>query len=556
MSFSPVERDALVSHASEDAFDLLIIGGGITGAGVAHDAAVRGLDVALVEKNDFASGTSSRSSSLIHGGLRYLEQLNFKLVFEAVQERALLTKLAPHLVQPIPFLVPIYKGDRVGLTTMRMGLTLYESLAFFKTYKRHHVYKKDAALNVEPELLHEGLKGAISYYDCMTSDSRLTLETLIAAQRAGVRMGNYLRVTKIHPRDAQSRFRVDLFDEERQRPFTLHAFTVINCGGPWSDSVRKLLEEDEERVIRPTKGVHVVVPRYRLPVRHAVVMTSKEDRRIIFAIPWPNATVIGTTDTDYDESIDDIVGDSHDIGYLLEIANHFFPNARLGREDIISTWAGVRPLIREEGLSASDTSREHELRVSPGGLISILGGKLTTYRHMAIEVVDAAVKQLRELGRGRSLRKSNTKDIPLPGNENFSFASGRDRWIADLVRRHPTLEGSIPYLVDNYGSQHRILIEMIEKNPSLGKTMLDSHPFVWAEVDYALRHEMVMRPEDFLRRRTRIYLTTRMQGLDVLGAICDRFAAFHGWSDAERNAQEERFRQFVQARRCHYRSDI
>ncbi|MCA9519639.1 MAG: glycerol-3-phosphate dehydrogenase/oxidase, partial [Myxococcales bacterium] len=370
MSFSQVERNALISHSSDDALDLVVVGGGITGAGIAHDAAVRGLSVALVEKNDFASGTSSRSSSLIHGGLRYLEQLNFKLVFEAVQERALLTKLAPHLVQPIPFLFPVYKGDRVGLFTMRMGLTLYESLAFFKTYKRHHVYRKEATLNVEPELLREGLKGSISYYDCMTSDARLTLETMIAAQRAGARVGNYLRVKKIAPRDAQSRFRLEIHDEEGQRDLVLRAYTVINAGGPWSDDVRRLLENDQDHLIRPTKGVHVVVPKYRLPVRHAVVMTSREDKRIIFAIPWPNATVIGTTDTDYDESIDEIIGDSHDIGYLLEITNHYFPDARLGREDIISTWAGVRPLIREEGLSAGDTSREHELRISPEGLIS------------------------------------------------------------------------------------------------------------------------------------------------------------------------------------------
>lgn len=552
MPFSYQERDALLTNGSPT-FDLLIIGGGITGAGIAHDAVSRGFRVALVEKDDFASGTSSRSSNLIHGGLRYLEQLDFKLVFESVQERAILTKLAPHLVRPVPFLFPIYKGDRNGLFKMRLGLTLYEMLAFYKIYKRHRVYRTAAVQGMEPGLNDTNLKGAVTYYDCMTNDARLTLETLVAAHQRGAVIGNYIRVTDLSRRDNAGLHTATIADSFSGQRFTLQARAVVNAGGPWSDSVRQLLADGRRAKIRPTKGVHLVVPRFRLPVNHAVVMSSAEDKRIIFAIPWPNATIIGTTDTDYEADIDDIIADGADIDYLLRITNQFFPESKLCKADIIATWAGVRPLIDEgDDANASAVSREHEIVVDDDGLVSILGGKLTTYRHMAGEVVDVVVDELEKAGITLELTKSSTRDTPLPGNENFEFTENRERWIAALADELPHLEHAIPYLVDQYGTRHTEVIALIRAHPSLGRPLLDGHPFLWAELEYAIAQEMVLTPADFFRRRTRICLTTRTQGAEITDKVAQRIAERRGLGANAATELAAHYTTYLNDRRFYY----
>jgi len=550
-------------NTEREIYDLLIIGGGINGAGIARDAALRGLKVLLVDKGDFAVGTSSKSSKLIHGGLRYLQQAEFGLVFESVNERTLLLKLAPHLVHPLEFLVPAYRGQYPGRTLLHCGLLLYDALAKFSAPGRHRAYGAKGLLAREPGLRQERLTGGITYFDSATDDARLTLENALDAQQHGAELLTYARVVGFRTSKSQSGAAiegVELRDElDPNIGATVRARLTINATGPWSEEVWRLAEGSEQAqaakaahpLLRPTKGTHVVLDAARLPLRHAVVMTAPQDQRVLFAIPWPDRdvpsasrTILGTTDTDFRGDPDRVYTDASDVDYLLTCANHFFPESKLRPEDVLSTWAGLRPLVAPsaEGLTASQVSREHRIITRPG-LLSIVGGKLTTYRRMAKEVVDAAFAEL-----GQPTPACVTDKRPLPGAEGLlrkqDSVDPLDSVVLALrALSHPALDAQITrHLAQQYGVRSLELAKRLQKEPASdgGTERLDPElPYLMAEVDVAVREEAALRLEDVLGRRLPLLLRARDQGTGCAERVARRMAALLEWSP-ERTAEELR----------------
>ncbi len=384
------------------AFDVLVIGGGIVGAGVARDAASRGLRTLLVERSDFASGTSSRSSRLLHGGLRYLAQGRLGLVKEASVEKMRLSRIAPHLCQPLPFLFPAWRGRGVPLWQLSLGVRLYDALCGERNLAPSSTLPPVEALAIAPGLRTEGLAGATRHFDALTNDARLVIDTLRSAEAEGAVLRNY--TTFVSGKRTGDRWYCEICDENGTKNETLVATTVVNAAGAWASD----LPHSSIR-LQLTKGVHLVVDRERLPVEEAVILTEKN--RILFVIPWGDRIILGTTDTQYTGDPADARTDPSDVQYILGVVNYAFPEARLRGADVISTWAGVRPLIAT-GTSAgapSDISRGHVIRMVEPGWLDVAGGKLTTYRRMAEQAVD-------QIGRflGRKLPKSPTAERPLP----------------------------------------------------------------------------------------------------------------------------------------------
>ncbi len=537
-------RSVALAQLSQGPFDVLVVGGGITGAGIARDAALRGLKVALVEKLDFGAGTSSKSSKLIHGGLRYLEQAELALVFESVNERKRLMKLARHLVRPLPFLVTNYKGDRRWLATLALGLWIYDALCFFGNYKNHTTFGAKKTLSLEPALKQPGLNGGILYYDCVTDDARLTLECALDAQALGAVVLNHARAGKLHKDGAGRVTGVVVIDEETGQAVEVQTKVVINATGPWSDEVRALA--GEPRILKPTKGVHLVVDAQRLPVRHALMMSSPRDKRVVFCIPWGlGRTVVGTTDTFFAGSPDKLEPTKDDIEYLLETANAYFPGAQLSPDDVLSTWSGLRPLLapEDESAGASAVSREHMIYDSPG-FVTIAGGKLTTFRRMAAEVVDQALLQL------QVTTKSTTANRPLPGAQGLTESDAAlDALVASLDGAGLP-EGGARYLAGEYGARAPAVLARTKVDPSALERLDPELPSITAQVDEAVEHEFARTLDDVLSRRIPLVLRARDQGLGVAEKVAARMAARLGWS-AERTAQElDRYRAVVAGTRA------
>ena len=526
-------RAADLRTLADTAFDLLIIGGGITGAGVARDAALRGLSVALVERNDFASGTSSKSTKLVHGGLRYLEQGHVRLVFESVNERALLMRLAPHLVRPLEFLVPSYRGDKPGLFVLDCGLWLYDALSGFTSPKLHKAYRKGDVFKLEPGLRRDELKGGIVYYDCTTDDARLTIENIMDARAVGAVALNHVRALRLL-KDGD-RF-VGAEVEADGQAIPVRAKVVVNATGPWCDELRATYGASQ--ILKPTKGVHIVVDAKRLPLGRALLV--KEQKRVVFCIPWGARSVIGTTDTFYDGPPEQADADRSDVDYLLEVGNHYFPDAKLGLDDVLSTWSGLRPLLRPEGgQSESAVSREHHLEAQPG-LVTIAGGKLTTYRRMSEEVVELAGRQL------GPLQPRKTRERPLPGGVGVDGQGG----LAELERRIVGLPPDIvTHLVKTYGARAPALKARIDADPTLGARLDPELPFVRAEVDEAVDCEQALHLSDLLERRVPLSLHGRDQGLAAAPAIARQMGARLGWTDPDVAREVAAYRAAIEATR-------
>ena len=539
-------------------FDLLVIGGGITGAGIARDAALRGLKVALLEKSDFGSGTSSKSSKLIHGGLRYLQHAEFGLVFEAVSERTLLLKLAPHLVKPQLFLVPTFKGQYPGRFMLGCGMWMYDALSKFAAPDRHRAYRKKGVQKIEPGLKADGLTGGVTYYDGMTDDARLTLETILDAVSAGAKVLSYARVrgfVEDSTGTVQGVTVSDVLDETRTT--TLFAKVTVNSTGPWSDLVLRLLRHNQPApMVRPTKGVHILVDAARLPVQHAVVMTVPKDGRIIFAIPWADPespaasrTVIGTTDTDYHGDPDRVAADAADIDYLLEAANFFFPDSKLIPADVLATWAGLRPLVMpsSDGLDASSVSREHRILSRPG-LVTIIGGKLTTYRRMAAQLLSEAYKQL-----GVTEPPCATLDRPLPGATDWKPPTDDFDPVAELTEelvalKLPGIDRQVArHLSTTYGVRARTIVEKIQQggDPSASDRLDPELPFLYAEVDLAVTVDLAERLDDVLSRRMPLLLLARDQGLGCADKVAERIAKLRNWSTERTELELRHYRDVV-----------
>lgn len=526
-----------------DEVDLLVIGGGITGCGIARDAARRGLTVALAEMRDLAHGTSSRSSKLVHGGLRYLEHYEFSLVFEAVSERRILMDIAPHLVRPLGFLFPVFEGRGRPLWMINAGMWLYDGLSLFRSPKLHRNLKPPQVADEEPALTQDGLKGAPLYYDGQTDDARLTLESALDAAAAGATIATWAKVTKLLSEDGRlvGAELTDVLDGETR---TIRAHTVVNATGPWTDRTRALSAADAgSPLLRPTKGVHVVVDHERLPLRNAVVAQHPDDGRVLFFVPWGRQSYIGTTDTDHRGDPKEVRTEPEDVDYLLEAAKAYFPFHPLTREDVISTWAGLRPLMApvDEGreVDESAVSREHQIVVGTDGLVTIAGGKLTTYRRMASEVVDTVVKLLSQAGQVRRLDAAGTDQHPLPGAVGWPEDDDVDH-VASLVRDASGLRlpaASAKALAERYGMRAIEIGRLVADDPERGTPLLPGRPEVLGQVDWAVTQELAATLEDVLVRRMDLFYRDRDQGLTAAPAVARRMAELLGWS--ERRLTEE-----------------
>ncbi|MGF1465920.1 MAG: glycerol-3-phosphate dehydrogenase [Sandaracinaceae bacterium] len=532
--------------------DLLVVGGGVTGAGIARDAARRGLDVAVVDMADLASGTSSRSSKLIHGGLRYLEHYEFSLVFEAVSERRILQTIAPHLVNPLGFLFPVYRGQRHRLFVIQAGMWLYDGLSLFRSPRIHRRLSPADVAAEEPCLNRQDLKGAPLFYDCATDDARLTLETALDAADQGATVATYAKVVGF-VQDEGGRIRgATVRDELVGREVEVPARVVINATGPWTDELLRLAgREGQAPLLRPTKGVHLVVHAQKLPLSHAVVCLHPQDGRVLFAIPWGDRTFLGTTDTDFEGDPATVAATSADVDYLIDASAAYFPDHPLTREDVISTWAGIRPLMAPPGedgqVEEGQVSREHRILVGEDGMITIAGGKLTTYRRMARECVDTAVQLLELLGGPLDVGPARTDKAPLPGAVGWPEDDDHD-----LVARRveAAAEGRLAadvahHLGDTYGTRGIALARRVAEAPALGRRLVDGCRDVWAQVEHAVTEELASTVSDVMMRRTQLYYRAADQGLGVAAAVADVLQQHLGWSDEERDASLEAYRREV-----------
>jgi glycerol-3-phosphate dehydrogenase len=500
-SFSNLNRASSLKKIGSTQFDLIVIGGGITGGGIALDAASRGLNVVLLEKGDFASGTSSKSTKLIHGGLRYLKQFDFWLVKEVGSERAIVHKLAPHLVLPEKMLLPLIEGGSYGKWLTSVGLKVYDVLAQVTGDDKRKMLEKKEALALEPLLPKKILKGAGYYAEYRTDDARLTIENIKTSLHYGAQALNYAEVINFVYKDEKVQG-VEVKDHVSGEVVTINSKFVISAAGPWVDELRSINHSKNGKRLHLTKGVHLVFPYSKLPVKQSVYF-DVPDGRMMFAIPRGKITYVGTTDTNYDADKDNVETDLADAIYLISAVNNMFPKINLKMDDIESSWAGLRPLIHEEGKSTSELSRKDEIFTSETGLISIAGGKLTGYRKMAERVVDRIAKKMEEEYQVELL-DCTTDTIPLCGNDFKKFKDVK-KYI-DKVYQRIKPEGLSSYdawyLVTNYGIQTETILKLYEK--IAGKD--SSVRMAKAELQFGVAYEMIQTPIDFFVRRTgRLY---------------------------------------------------
>jgi len=510
-------------------FDLLVIGGGITGAGIARDAAMRGLRTALVEAQDLGAGTSSHSSRLIHGGLRYLEQGDFRLVHEATRERRTLMRIAPHLVRPLAFVFPVHHGDRVPLWKLAAGMWLYDALAAFRNVKRHRILGKRALLAAEPMLRERGLVGGARYYDAQCDDARLVLATARSAMQHGATIATYTRVTALEL--SGGRVRGATVRDASGREGLVQAAVVVNATGAWTDDLRRLEDPGATPILRRTRGVHVMVRRERLGHTDAITLTSPIDGRVMFVLPWGTFSYIGTTDTDEPGPPEDTAPDAADLLYLLRSANACFPQAHLAESDIISTWAGVRALLGSgDPREASAMSREHVIRRGPGGMVTIAGGKLTTYRSMAAELVDAVVGELVRRDGRRRPDPAPTDAEPLPGGEAADLAPLRQ---AILDFGLGLSAETADHLIAHYGTEAAAVCNLARADRSLLAPLHPDHPSIEAEVVHHARRELAAEVDDVLTRRLHLRYETTDHGARAAPRVAALLGLELGWGDSE-----------------------
>ena len=521
---SPETREATLAALPTADLDLLVIGGGITGAGIARDAALRGLATALVERVDFAAGTSSRSSKLIHGGVRYLQQGDVGLVREAAAERQKVRAIAPHLTEPLRMVMPTY--SRGMHAKLGVGLWTFEKLTTVPADERYATWGRDEALRREPCLRPDALHGAVTFTEYLTDDARLVLANVQGAHAAGATCVNHTRVSTLSRTGTTTT--ATLVDTLGGATCTVRARVVVNAAGPWVEEVLGLAGARATRRLHLTKGVHLVVPHARLPLAHIVVMQAR-DKRSVFAVPRDGCTYLGTTDTDYGAAVlyPEVTRD--DLVYLLDAANRTFTGAPLVRADVVTAWAGLRPLLHEEGKSPSEISRKDEIMIDEAhGLVSIAGGKLTTYRRMAERVVDRLSRLL-----GRTDTPGRTDAVPLPGGERPPAAVLPSA--AALAARLPA--GGAARLVRLYGAACERLAARVAAEPALGEPVAGLPGVLRVEVAHAVDEEMALTLTDVLERRTRALLFDPTQGVDGVDAVAGMLAARFGWS-AARTADE------------------
>jgi glycerol-3-phosphate dehydrogenase len=526
------------------ALDAVVIGGGMAGAGVARDLALRGASVALFEKGDFASGTSSKSSKLIHGGLRYLELGDFKLVRESLREKKTLERLAPHLVRPLPFLVPIYRGAARGLITVRVGMWLYDLLTPGKKTERYRVLRPVEALAMEPSVRAEDLRGAGYYFDdLLLYPERLCLENVLSAARHGVRTFNYCEVEEFVPgrRGIEGVKVRDLLSGQVQ---LVRATAIVNCAGPWVDRLRAMAKvaDRSPRVVRTTKGIHCLLPR----MTDRAVYLSARDERMIFVIPWREFSLVGTTDTDFEGDPDRLWATREEVTYLLEEVAKVLPDKRATFDNVAYTYAGVRPLSFEPGAPASKVSRDHKVipEGPDGRFLSVTGTKLTCFRSLAEDVGD---RVMRVLGRGEPPR---TARLTLDGTDEEVGKIEARVWmdVSEEMAATGLSRGTLRTLVETYGRAYPRVLELGRKLPDGFERLCPSNPEIVAQLHHAVREELAVSLQDVLLRRTGIG-QSRCQGLDCAEPIAARMAELGGWSKRRLDAELEAYSQHVERSR-------
>lgn len=540
-------RATYVERLADDQLDVLVIGGGITGAGVALDAATRGYRVALVEKVDFASGTSSKSTKLAHGGIRYLPQFDFPMIQEGVVERGRMVRHAPFLVRPQPFVIPVYehmpwpsslpvrpKTD-VGLDlVLDIGLWMYDLMAGRLNIGRHKRVSKADTLRRAPKLRQTGLKKALLYYDAQTNDAQLTVTVLRTAAQFGAVVTNYTEVTGFTSTHGKLTGAV-VRDVLTGREVTVSARHIINAAGVFAEQVAALSGDESKATIEPSKGIHLVVAKERLGISDtAVVLPETEDGRILYVVPWQSRAIIGTTDTGSGD-LDDPQASPADIAYLMKHVNQYL-EVNLTDEDILSVYAGYRPLVKSRGARAAELSRTHVVLQEVNGMVTIVGGKLTTYRRMAQDTVDVLAKR-------DSMPISHpTEKLLLTGAIGWRTAKQQIEARSSQLGLAPE---SVKHLEDNFGSHASAVLDLIEEEKSLGERLVSDLPYLRAEVIYACRAEMAMTLEDVLARRTRIILEDGARGAGIAPQVAALMAVELGWSSEQTNAQVERYRALV-----------
>lgn len=523
--FSARTRVENIECLQEEFFDLVIIGGGITGAGTARDAAMRGMRVALVEAKDFASGTSSRSSKLIHGGIRYLENLEFKLVFEALSERTKLFSMAPNLVHPLRFMLPLYEGGRVGMTKMGLGMWLYDALSLFQAPEMHERLNKTETTGRMPSLQNEKLMGSYVYSDAYMDDDRLVHETLRSANEAGAVCANYVKAMGAQFDEQRKMTRLECQDQLSGKKFSIRGRHFVSSVGPWTDEVASDLLAGWKKILRPTKGVHLTFTRERLPLSSAVVMAA--EKRIVFAIPRHEMVIVGTTDTDFSGSPSDVVTKNEDVEYLLTVIDRYFPHANIERKDIVASYAGVRPLVNDGAENEGKTSREHTIFTDEHDITFVAGGKYTTYRLMAKQVVDEVLKHWTIEDRAK-YRPAATY-LPLNPLVTLDTQNASHAYMAQLDEMTTLLPNEIALLVERHGGE---AIEIVRRyGLQTGYWALEAH--------HAIETTMCLNIVDFYTRRVPLFLARKDHGQSVFPEIAAVFAEKFGWDSSEIQRQKE-----------------
>lgn len=523
---SPEQRNEAVAQLKKDSFDILVIGGGITGVGAALDAASRGLKVALIEANDFASGTSSRSSKLIHGGLRYLEQYDFKLVREALHERELMVaSLAPHLVKPVGFLFPLTEKFKER-TYVGAGLALYDALrGFQRALPWHKHISQRKIVEIAPSLRTDIVTGAIKYFDAQVDDARHTMEIARTAARHGAVIATGIRAESLL-RDGKRVVGVKVKDSVSNSSFEIKATATIMCAGIWSDELHEKFGIKPGYSVTMSKGVHIVLPRSAIQSEAGIILKTQVS--VLFLIPWGDKWIVGTTDTPYTGDRSEPVATNEDVDYILNEANRVL-KPKIKREDIIGVYAGLRPLVsNNKNSSTTKLSREHTVDRPVPGFISIAGGKYTTYRIMGKDAVDLAVNELR-----RITSDSVTDKLPAVGADGYHALVQQSAQIADL---YGVTEECVIHLLNRYGSLISEVLEIVKRDSKMSERIDSSLPYIKAEIEYAASHEGARSVDDVISRRTRIAFESRDHGRSIAPEVATIISSVLGWGLKERRA--------------------
>jgi glycerol-3-phosphate dehydrogenase len=548
--FGAGARAAAWARFARETFDCFVVGGGITGAAVARDAALRGLRTALVEKGDYASGTSSGSSQLVHGGLRYLERLEVHLVFEALRERGVLLRIAAPFVRPLPFLLPAYRGGRFRPWALALGLTVYDGLAVGRRIEPHRRLDPSRLREVEPGLRPQDLLALFRYADALTDDARLTLATVQSAAAAGAACANYVEAVGLRFEDGRIAG-VELRDALTGARAMARARAVVNAAGPWAERVLRLTGRPVRPLVRPTRGSHLVVSHGRLPVRHAILFESPaRDGRVLFVIPWEGFTLVGTTEVEHAGDPDRVVAEPDEVRYLLDAANWLFPRAGLRAADLRGTYAALRPLAwPERGPRLGALSREHAIFEDPPGLVTVVGGKLTTHRAMAEDVVDRALERLRDPG-GLRPPRSRTAYTPLASAVPPPLLPRLLREVEARARALRLPAGLPDRLLQRYGAYAPAVLALAAERPDGAEPLAPRVPHLRAEIVHAARFEMACTVSDVMLRRTRLVHGAGARDTAVARAVADVLAAELGWSAARRAEELDRYADDRERRRA------